>query len=231
MDAGAQVQIIGVIADIRQIALDEPARETIYENNMFNGRVKVALVARTAGEPLAIARKLREAIWSIDKQQPIASIETFDDVVSHSMARPRLLTVLLGVPRRARTYPRRARDLRSARIPLVNERQREIGVRIALGALRVICAVDVRRPRSGAYCNGPRDRLGGALDAYPPHVRRALRSESDRSADIRRESERFCSRSQRSRAGFPPPRGPCRPGGGLAIRNEVGTLFVPTDSK
>src|SRR6185312_13480241 len=50
-------QIIGVVADIRQAAMDEPARETIYENNMVNGRVKVALVARTAGEPLAMARK------------------------------------------------------------------------------------------------------------------------------------------------------------------------------
>ncbi|MGH7655430.1 MAG: ABC transporter permease, partial [Gemmatimonadaceae bacterium] len=83
---GKLAEIVGVVRDFRQQAIDEPAPETIYINNMVNGRVKVTLVARTTGEPMLLARQLREAIGSVDKQQAITSIFTFDDALSDAMA-------------------------------------------------------------------------------------------------------------------------------------------------
>jgi len=133
LGGGVPAEIVGVVGDIRQVAVAQPALPTMYLHNLQNSRVKTTIVARTAGEPLAMAEAIRRAIWSLDPEQAITAVFTFDEAMSRAMARPRLLTVLLGAFGLL-GLALGAIGLYGTLAALVGERRKEIGVRLALGA-------------------------------------------------------------------------------------------------
>ena len=82
------VEVVGVVNDIRQQAVAEPAVPTIYVHVLQNGRVRMNLVVRTRGDPMAVAGAVREAVWSVDRSQPITAVFTLQDVMGDALASP-----------------------------------------------------------------------------------------------------------------------------------------------
>jgi predicted permease len=126
-------EIIGVVGDIRQVTMADAAPPAIYLHNLQNSRVKTTIVARTAGDPYGHAGAIRDAIWALDPAQPITAVFTFDEAISRSMSRPRLLAVLLGAFGLI-GLALGAIGVYGLQASTVTERYREIGVRLALGA-------------------------------------------------------------------------------------------------
>ena len=129
-------EVVGVVADVKNLAVDEEEPTTVYvpASQLFRPLGTTAFVVRADGS-LALGAALRGAVAAVNSDQRVLQVQAMSDIVDRNVVRPAFNALLMGV------FAGVALFLTSVGIYgvlsfHVARRTHEIGIRIALGARR-----------------------------------------------------------------------------------------------
>lgn len=158
--------IVGVVGDVRQLSLELKSEDAVYlpSSRWYWAETTMSLVVRTRGEATSLVPAIRSAIWSVDKDQPIARVATMQALVTASQAQRRFAMIIIEAFALVALLLA-ATGLYGVLAGSVTERTQEIGVRVALGATPALILRLVVRQGLGLTLLGVASGMLGAVAA------------------------------------------------------------------
>ena len=126
-------EVVGIVGQVHHYGLEKQPEPTIYAPYEQMPDKAMALAVRTTMDTQAVVKAVKQAVWSVDRGQPVFQIRSMDDYMSLADTAPRISTILLLVFAGI-SMLLAALGIHGVVSYGVAQRTREFGLRMALGS-------------------------------------------------------------------------------------------------